>query len=62
MAALPLIAFFSVKAAKNRSLKEASQSVINLTMFSAGIIRGFFHKPKKDPKVAPENKIIKASE
>ncbi|MFB9215057.1 glycosyltransferase [Vibrio sinaloensis] len=61
LAALPLIAFFSVKAAKNRSLKEASQSVINLTMFSAGIIRGFFTN-QKDPKVAPENKIIKASE
>ncbi|MDG3087038.1 glycosyltransferase [Vibrio hannami] len=54
---LPLVAFVSLKAVKNRSLHDATQSVINLTIISAGLIRGLFN-PVKNPFEAPDNKVI----
>lgn len=54
---LPLFAFIGLKAIKNRSLKDALHSVINLSVFSAGLIRGLF-LPLKDPKQPPPHKVI----
>ncbi|MFV0448145.1 MAG: glycosyltransferase [Vibrio sp.] len=58
---LPLIAFFTLKALKNRSLKDALQSVINLSVFSAGLIRGLSCR-LNDPNQAPDNRVIKGEE
>ncbi|MGF1899698.1 glycosyltransferase [Aliivibrio sifiae] len=54
---LPLLAFIALKTIKNRSIKDALQSVFNLSIFSAGLIRGLF-LPLKDPKQPPQHKII----
>ncbi|HAS6348547.1 TPA: glycosyltransferase [Vibrio vulnificus] len=61
LALLPLIAFFLLKAVKNRSLRDALQSVINLSVFSAGLVRGLFCA-QKDPYIAPQNTILKAND
>lgn len=50
----PLVAFFILKAIKNNSLRDALQSVINLSVFSAGLVRGLSCR-LKDPNVAPNN-------
>lgn len=50
---LPLIAFIALKSIKNRSLKTAIHSVINLSFFSAGLVRGLLHRVK-DPTVSPK--------
>ncbi|EEX39733.1 glycosyltransferase family 2 protein [Vibrio furnissii] len=61
IALLPLVAFFALKTMKNRSLKDAAMSVINLTMFSIGFLRGL-GVSLKDPAVAPENRVIRGEE
>lgn len=55
--ALPLLVFVILKTIKNRSLKDALQSVINLTVFSIGLIRGLF-LPLKNPKQPPQHTVI----
>lgn len=55
--ALPLLAFITLKTIKNKSIKDALQSVFNLSVFAAGLIRGLFI-PQKDPKQPPQHKII----
>lgn len=57
-ALLPVVAFWIVKALKNRSLKDATQSVINLSVFAAGLVRGVFIVPK-DPTQAPKSRLVK---
>ena len=55
--ALPLLVFIALKTIKNRSIKDALHSVINLSIFSAGLIRGLF-LPLKNPMHPPQHKII----
>jgi len=54
---LPLILFIGLKTVKNRSLFAGLHSVLNLTAFSAGLIRGLF-TPLPDPMQPPENDIV----
>lgn len=54
---LPLLAFFALKTVKNRSYKDGAQSVVNLSVFAAGLIKGLF-RPVRDPKTAPEHQVI----
>ena len=61
IALLPLVAFFTLKAIKNRSLRDALQSVVNLSVFSAGLIRGLSCR-LKDPNQAPDNRLIKGKQ
>lgn len=61
IALMPLLAFFSLKAIKNRSVQDAIQGILVLSVFSVGIVRGALTK-QVEPNLAPENKIIKASE
>ncbi|MCE7587206.1 glycosyltransferase [Vibrio fluvialis] len=61
LALQPLAAFFTLKVVKNRSLRDAAQSVINLSVFSAGLIRGL-GAALKDPATAPENRVIRGEE
>ncbi|MGL4724407.1 MAG: glycosyltransferase [Scandinavium sp.] len=49
---LPLLLFIAAKAYKNSSLRDGVQSVINLSLFSAGLVRGLLNSPK-DPLVRP---------
>ncbi|HIF9263849.1 TPA: glycosyltransferase [Photobacterium damselae] len=55
---IPILSFWGIKVVKNKSIKDATQSVINMMFFSAGLLRGLFNKPK-DPYQAPNYKIIK---
>ena len=57
LTALPLFAFITLKTIKNRSIKDALHSVINLSVFSAGLLRGLF-LPLKSPTQPPQHKII----
>ncbi|SHO58594.1 glycosyltransferase [Vibrio quintilis] len=57
---LPLVAFFLMKALKNRSVKAAVLSVINLTVFSAGFIRGLF-STLKSPQIMPVHEVLEAA-
>ncbi len=59
---LPLLGFFTLKAVKNKSLRDAIQSVVNLSVFSAGLVRGLIGSRLKDPNVAPENRMIVGDE
>ncbi|MFX4315857.1 glycosyl transferase, partial [Enterobacter sp. 63] len=52
IALLPLLAFIALKTAKNRSLRDGVQSVINLFMFSAGMLRGMA-RTVRDPMQRP---------
>lgn len=52
IALLPLLAFIALKTAKNRSLRDGVQSVINLFMFSAGMLRGMA-RAVRDPMQRP---------
>ncbi|HFP9386483.1 TPA: glycosyltransferase family 2 protein, partial [Raoultella planticola] len=52
IAILPLLAFIALKALKNRSLRDGVQSVINLSLFSAGLLRGVINSTK-DPMKRP---------
>lgn len=54
---LPLIAFILLKTVKNRSFINGLQSVMTLSIFSAGLIRGLF-LPLKDPRIAPPHRIV----
>ncbi len=58
-ALLPLVAFFALKVIKNRSLRDGFQSVFNLTIFSAGLIKGLTRRVK-NPRQAPENQVFEA--
>ncbi|MGB2078582.1 MAG: glycosyltransferase family 2 protein [Vibrio sp.] len=58
---LPVCAFFGLKAWQNRSLKAAGLSVINLSVFSAGLIRGLCLKQKPATKT-PKHQIIAQSQ
>ena len=57
VALLPLLAFAVLKIVKNRSLTDGVQSVINLVVRSAGLIKGIFY-PVRDPLTPPNSKII----
>jgi len=57
VALLPLLAFALLKIVQNRSLTDGLQSVINLIVRSAGLIKGIFY-PVRDPLTPPSNKII----
>ncbi|PUZ78952.1 glycosyl transferase, partial [Vibrio vulnificus] len=61
LAFMPLGAFFLLKALKNRSVRDAAQSVINLTVFSAGLVRGLF-SAHNDPHQAPQNTLTKGEQ
>jgi len=52
-----LLAFILLKTIRNRSLKNGLNSVINLAVLSAGLVKGLFH-PLRDPRVPPGNKVI----
>ncbi|MEZ8822130.1 MULTISPECIES: glycosyltransferase family 2 protein [unclassified Vibrio] len=54
---LPLMLFFAAKAFKNRSIKDGAQSIINLTVFSAGLVNGLL-LPIKDPNQPPSHKVL----
>ena len=49
LAVLPLLAFFALKTVRNRSFRDGVQSVINLSVLAAGLIKGLF-RPVRDPK------------
>ena len=58
IALLPLLAFIALKAIKNKSLRDGVQSVINLSLFSAGMVRGLINAvrdPLKQPAVTVSN-------
>ncbi|MGE9664528.1 glycosyl transferase, partial [Escherichia coli] len=57
VALLPLLAFTLLKIVQNRSLTDGLQSVINLIVRSAGLIKGIFY-PVRDPLTPPHSKII----
>lgn len=57
LALLPLIAFIILKTIKNRSLINGLQSVLNLAVLSAGLIKGLTH-PMRDPMTPPDSKVI----
>lgn len=57
IALLPLVAFILIKAVKHRSLRDGLYSVLNLTAFAAGMLRGLV-TPLPDPKKAPESNVI----
>ena len=53
-----LLAFIALKAIKNKSLRDGVQSVINLSLFSAGMVRGLMNSvrdPMKQPAVTVSN-------
>ena len=52
-----LLAFILLKTIRNRSLKNGLNSVINLAVLSAGLIKGLF-RPQRDPRIPPDNKVI----
>lgn len=54
---LPLLAFIIMKAIKNHSLINGLQSVINLAVLSAGLVKGLTH-PLRDPMVPPDSKVV----
>ncbi len=54
---LPLLAFLALKWVKNKSYQDAVQSVVNLSVFSAGLLKGLC-RPVRDPKQAPEHDVI----
>ncbi|MCL6332864.1 glycosyltransferase [Pectobacterium carotovorum subsp. carotovorum] len=56
-ALLPLLAFVALKTIKNRSLLNGVQSVMNLAVFSAGLIKGLT-RPVRDPMTPPSSKVI----
>ena len=53
---LPLLAFIAAKAFKNKSLRDGVQSAINLSLFSAGLLRGIIIPPK-DPTIPPSTTL-----
>ncbi|WP_314140680.1 glycosyltransferase [Buttiauxella noackiae] len=57
IALLPLLAFIILKAIKNHSLINGLQSVINLAVLSAGLVKGLTH-PLRDPMVPPDSKVV----
>jgi len=57
VAIAPLLAFIVLKTIKNRSMVAAFYSVLTLSFFVGGLVRGFF-RPNRDPMKAPENKVI----
>lgn len=57
IALLPLLAFILLKMIKNRSLMSGFQSVINLAVLSAGLIKGLLN-PTRDPMTPPDSKVI----
>ncbi len=57
VALLPLLAFIALKTIKNRSLMNGLQSVMNLAVFSAGLIKGLT-RPMRDPMTPPDSKVI----
>ena len=57
LAILPLIIFIILKTIKNRSLISGLQSVLNLAVLSAGLIKGLTH-PMRDPMTPPDSKVI----
>ncbi|MEZ9565610.1 glycosyltransferase family 2 protein [Vibrio artabrorum] len=57
MSLLPLLLFFIMKALKNRSIKDGALSVVNLTVFAAGLVNGLL-SPIKDPNQPPQHKVI----
>ncbi|MGB7801203.1 glycosyltransferase family 2 protein [Buttiauxella sp.] len=57
LALLPLAAFIILKTIKNRSLINGLQSVLNLAVLSAGLIKGLTH-PMRDPMTPPDSKVI----
>lgn len=54
---LPLVLFVLLKTVKNRSLLAGLHSVLNLSAFSAGLIRGLL-TPLPDPLEPPENTVV----
>ncbi|MGF1778976.1 glycosyltransferase [Vibrio nomapromontoriensis] len=54
---LPMAIFFVIKVIQNRSAKDAALSIVNLTVFAAGLINGLF-LPNKDPNQPPRHKVI----
>ncbi|EGT0667271.1 glycosyltransferase [Citrobacter werkmanii] len=57
IAFLPLLAFVILKTVQNRSLLNGLQSVMNLAVLSAGLVKGLTH-PLRDPLTPPDSKII----
>ncbi len=57
IAFLPLLAFIVLKTVQNRSLLNGLQSVMNLAVLSAGLVKGLT-KPVRDPLTPPDSKII----
>lgn len=55
---LPLLVFFVLKTIKNRSLKDAGFSVLNLSVLAAGLFTGLC-LPIKDPTIEPEHRLEK---
>ncbi|MBJ3592517.1 glycosyltransferase [Salmonella enterica subsp. enterica serovar Saintpaul] len=57
IAFLPLLAFVILKTVQNRSLLNGLQSVMNLAVLAAGLVKGLTH-PLRDPLTPPDSKII----
>jgi len=57
VALLPLLVFTLLKIVKNRSLSDGLQSVINMVVRSAGLLKGCIY-PVRDPLTPPNSKII----
>ncbi|WJM84217.1 glycosyltransferase [Dickeya chrysanthemi] len=56
-ALLPLLAFVALKTIKNRSLLNGLHSVMNLAVFSAGLVKGLT-RPMRNPMTPPDSKVI----
>ena len=58
---IPLVAFWALKSLRNKSMLDGFMSIVNLSSFSAGIIRGLL-TPIKDPKEKPSYTILTKDE
>ncbi|WP_038913044.1 glycosyltransferase [Dickeya zeae] len=54
---LPLLAFVALKTIQNRSLLQGLYSVMNLAVFSAGLVKGLT-RPLRDPMTPPDSTVI----
>jgi hypothetical protein len=60
LALAPLGGFIALKWWKNRSLQDALRSVMNLSIYAAGLVRGLL-LPQRSPREAPAHRLIQES-
>ncbi len=60
LALTPLCGFIALKWLKNRSLQDALRSVMNLSIYAAGLVRGLL-LPQRSAREAPAHRLIQES-